>query len=103
MVLLFLTMIPLDKGPSFSPYVARVLDIIDKSGLEYAINPMGTVIEGEYDEVMALVGKCFEALREDSERISITMKIDYRKGDSSRLKSKIEKVESVLGRTIKKS
>jgi uncharacterized protein (TIGR00106 family) len=96
-------MIPLDKGPSFSSYVARVLDIIDESGLEYAINPMGTVIEGDYDEVMALVRKCFKALEEDSERISITMKIDYRKGHRGRLKSKIEKVESVIGRSIKKS
>lgn len=103
MVLVFLTMIPLDKGPSFSPYVARVLDIIDTSGLNYAINPMGTVIEGDYEEVMDVIKRCFDFLQKDCDRISISMKIDYRKGKNSRLESKIDSVESVLGRPLKKS
>ena len=103
MVLLQLTMIPLDKGSHFSKYVARSLDIIDKSGLEYRLNPMGTVIEGEYDQVMAVVKQCFDTLKEDSERISVTMKLDYRSGRHSRLNSKVEKVETVLGRSLKKS
>jgi len=78
MVLLQLTMIPLDKGSHFSEYVANSLDIIDKSGLEYRLNPMGTVIEGEYDEVMTVVRSCFESLKKVSDRISVTMKLDYR-------------------------
>ena len=40
-------MSPLDKGESLSQYVARSLDIIDKSGLPYQLTPMGTIIEGE--------------------------------------------------------
>lgn len=102
MVLLQLSIIPLDKGPHFSSYVARVLDIIDKSGLTYQMNPMGTVIEGEYDDVMALVKQCFEELKTDSKRISISMKIDYRDGKDSRMKSKIEHVETILKRPLKK-
>ena len=51
MVLLEFSMSPLGKGESVSEYVSRSLDIIDKSGVEYRLNPMGTVLEGEWDEV----------------------------------------------------
>ena len=100
MVLLEFSMSPFDKGASLSEYVARSLDIVDKSGLPYQLTPMGTIVEGEWDEVMALVTACFETMSRDCERISTAMKIDYRAGKSGRLKSKIESVESKLGRTL---
>ena len=68
MVLLEFSMSPMNKGESVSPYVARSLDIIDKSGLPYQLTPMGTIIEGEWDEVMAVVGACFKAMSTDCER-----------------------------------
>ncbi len=46
MTLMEFSMIPLDKGASFSEYVARILKIVDESGLDYQLNPMGTVVEG---------------------------------------------------------
>jgi uncharacterized protein (TIGR00106 family) len=100
MVLLEFSMSPFDKGASVSEYVARSLDIIDKSGLPYQLTPMGTIVEGEWDEVMALVTACFNTMRKDCERISTSMKIDYRAGKSGRLKSKIQSVESKLGRKL---
>jgi uncharacterized protein (TIGR00106 family) len=67
MVLLEFSMSPFDndKGESLSKYVARSLDIIDKSGVTYQLTPMGTVLEGEWDEVMEVVQRCFERMRED--------------------------------------
>ncbi len=100
MVLIEFSMFPVDKGESLSPYVARLLDIIDKSGVNYRLNPMGTVLEGDYDEVMAVVRDCFKALEKDCNRIHMTLKMDYRKTDKSRLESKIEKVESLLHRKL---
>jgi len=101
MVLLEFSMSPLDKGESLGPYVARVLDVIDHSGLPYRLNPMGTVIEGEYDEVMDVVRRCFLELQKDCKRISVSIKIDYRQGHQSRLQSKIERIEQILGKSIK--
>ena len=101
MVLLEFSMTPLDKGESVSEYVARSVDIIDKSGLPYRLNPMGTVIEGEFDQVMEVVKECFERMSLDCRRISTTIKIDYRKGKAGRLDSKIESVKKRLGRDIK--
>jgi len=100
MVLLEFSMSPFDKGASLSEYVARSLDIIDKSGLPYQLTPMGTIVEGEWAEVMALVTRCFETMSQDCDRISTSMKLDYRAGKSGRLKSKIESIESRLGRTL---
>ena len=100
MVLLEFSMSPLDKGDSLSQYVARSLDIIDKSGLAYQLTPMGTIVEGEWDDVMALVTACYQRMSQDCNRISTSIKIDYRAGQSGRLKSKIQSIESKLGRSL---
>jgi uncharacterized protein (TIGR00106 family) len=101
MVLLEFSMSPLGKGESVGKYVARSLDIIDKSGVPYCLNPMGTVLEGEWDDVIAVVTQCYERMKKDCNRISCTMKVDYRKGHSGRLQSKIASVEKTLKRPIK--
>jgi len=99
-VLLEFAMSPLTKGESVSVFVARSLDIIDKSGLPYQLTPIGTIIEGEWDEVMAVVTACHNTMSADCERISTTIKIDYRAGARGRLTSKIESVEQKLGRKL---
>ena len=99
-VLLEFSMSPLDKGESLSAYVARSLEIIDQSGLPYRLNPMGTVIEGEWDECMDVVRVCFERMARDCNRISCSIKIDYRKGRTSRLESKIAKIEQIVGKAL---
>ena len=57
---------------------------------------MGTCVEGEWQEVMALVDRCFQELLKDCNRISLALKADYRKGPSGRLKSKVESVKKKL-------
>lgn len=101
MTLMEFSIIPLDKGSSFSPYVARVLTVIDESGLAYRLNPMGTVVEGEWDELLSLLTKCFRALEQDSKRISLNVKFDYREGVSGALDTKIKSVEEKAGRIFK--
>ena len=93
---------PMDKGESVSAYVARALDIVDQSGLPYKLGPLGTCIEGEWPDVMAVIQKCYEELAKDSNRIACTVKMDWRKGRADRLESKVETVEKTLGRKLKK-
>jgi uncharacterized protein (TIGR00106 family) len=102
-VLLEFSMTPLDKGESVGDYVARSLDIVDKSGLDYRLNPMGTVLEGEWNEVMDVVKKCYERMSQDCSRISVSIKIDARRNQSGRLAGKIDSVEKRLGRSVRKS
>jgi uncharacterized protein (TIGR00106 family) len=100
MVLLEFSMTPLTKGESVSAYVARSLDIVDRSGLPYQLTPMGTIIEGEWPEVMAVVTQCFEAMRADCDRVSTQIRVDYRAGGGGRLKSKVESVQRRLDRKL---
>jgi uncharacterized protein (TIGR00106 family) len=101
MVLLEFSMSPLGKGESVGKYVARSLDIIDRSGVPYRLNPMGTVLEGEWDDVFRVVRKCYERMKKDCNRISCTIKVDYRKGHRGRLESKMASVEKRLKRKIR--
>lgn len=96
------SMTPLDKGESVGEYVARSLKIIDDSGLPYRLNPMGTVIEGEWSEVFGVIQKCHERMREDCARITCSIKVDWRAGRTGRLESKIARVEEILGKELKK-
>lgn len=100
MVLLEFSMSPFGKGESLSRYVARSLEIIDASGLPYQLTPMGTIIEGEFDEVMEVVRACFRRMSEDCDRVSTSIKIDYRAGRSDRLAGKIASVEARVGRKL---
>lgn len=100
MVLLEFQMAPAGKGESVSEYVARILDVIDRSGMPYQLTPMGTILEGEWAEVMGVVTACFEALKTDCNRIGVHLKVDYRAGPASRLKSKTAKVEERFGRKL---
>jgi uncharacterized protein (TIGR00106 family) len=96
------SVVPLGKGESVSQFIAECLRIVDESGLDYRINPMGTVLEGDYDEVMAVIRKCHLRVMELSSRVITSVKIDDRKGKKGMLRSKIESVESKLGKKLRK-
>jgi uncharacterized protein (TIGR00106 family) len=102
MVLLDFSMSPLGTGESVSRYVARCLEIVAASGLDYRLHAMGTTLEGEWDQVFAVVRQCFEALKPECNRISVAIKVDYRAGPGGRLDSKVRHVEELLGRPLAK-
>ena len=101
MLLAEFSMWPMDKGESVGPYVARLLEIIDQSGLPYRLGPLGTCVEGEYGKVMDVVRQCHAALAADCNRIACTIKMDYRKGHDNMLNSKIDSVEKHVGRKLR--
>jgi uncharacterized protein (TIGR00106 family) len=101
MLLAEFSMWPMDKGESVGEYVARLLDIVDKSGLPYRLGPLGTCVEGEYDAVLAVIKQCHDALAKDCKRIACTIKMDFRAGHDNMLDSKIESVEQKLGRKLR--
>jgi uncharacterized protein (TIGR00106 family) len=92
---------PMDKGESVGEYVARCLDIVDRSGLPYKLGPLGTCIEGEWDVVMNVIKQCYQVLEKDCNRITCTVKMDYRKNKSGMINSKVESVEKKLGRKLR--
>ncbi len=102
-VLIEFSMTPLDKGEAVSKFVSRSIDIIDRSGVDYSLGPMGTCLEGEWDEVMGVVKQCYDRMSEDCRRVSVSIKMDCRKERSAGLKNKIASIEKYLGREVVKS
>ncbi len=100
-VLLEFSMFPTDAGESKSKYVGRIIDLVDKSGLDYKLTPMSTVIESDdISEALKVVEEAYRVLEKDCNRVYSTIKLDIRKGKSGTLKSKIESVKKVVGREI---
>ena len=96
------SVVPIGKGESVSQYVAECLKIVEASGLPYRINPMGTVVEGDYDAVMSVVRACHMRVMELCPRAITSVKIDDKKGVSGMIDKKVESVEMRLGRQLKK-
>jgi len=96
------SVVPLGMGESVSRQIAQVLKIVSESGVSYKANPMGTVLEGEWDKVMGVIKKCHEEVMKDAERVLTSIKIDDRKGKEQRIEKKLESVEQKLGMKLKK-
>ncbi len=98
-----MSIIPIGKDVSISKYVAEVAEIIDKSGLDYRINPMGTVVEGSFDDIMGLLKKCHDTIMGDVDRVMINVSMDDRRDRKPpRLDKKIASVEQKVGHSLKK-
>jgi len=102
MVLAEFAIFPMDKGVSLSPYVARVLDIIDQSGLAYKLTPMATIMEGEWKDVLKVVDQCYRALDRDCDRVIVHLRVDARKRRKNAIEGKVRSVERKVGRKLKK-
>lgn len=92
------SVVPLGAGESLSSCVAECVNIVKESGLSYQLTPMGTILEGEWDEVMGTIRKCRDVLRAHFNRVLITIRIDDRQAPPGRLQAKVRSVEEKLGR-----
>jgi len=96
------SVIPIGAGESLSGLIAEVARVVDASGLDYQITAMGTIVEGNWDEVMALIKRCHDRVRERVSRVYTKITIDDRAGAKGRLKGKVASVEQKAGQTFKK-
>ncbi|GAB4419151.1 MAG: MTH1187 family thiamine-binding protein [Thermodesulfovibrionales bacterium] len=96
------SIIPIGVGSSIGDQLAEVLKIVDASGLPYKINPMGTVIEGEWDDVMRLIKECHSKVMMTGERTMTIISIDDRKNKPNRIEEKVISIEKRIGKALKK-
>ena len=90
---------PCGIGDEFAPYVAPVIQIIRESGLKNRTNSMFTEIEGEWDDVMAVVKKATLYLAEQGLRTELILKADIRPGHTEMMEHKTAIVEQLLQET----
>lgn len=77
--------------------VAEAVRVVRASGLPNETNAMFTNIEGEWDEVMAVVKQAVDAVAAASPRVSLVLKADIRPGHRGQLQAKMRRIEDVLG------
>jgi uncharacterized protein (TIGR00106 family) len=88
---------PLGTGESVGDLVADAVRIVRASGLPNETNAMFTNVEGEWDEVMAVIKACVDTIAQAAPRVSVVVKIDHRPGEpSGRITRKVESVEHRL-------
>jgi len=87
---------PIGTGESVSGAVAEAVRLVRDSGLANETNAMFTNVEGEWDQVMALLKACVLKIAEDAPRVSVVVKIDYRPGVTDGLQAKVDAVENRL-------
>ena len=85
-----------DDTGSMSAAVAAAVRVVRESGLPHETNAMFTNVEGEWDEVMAVVKAATMAVAAVSPRVSLVLKADLREGASGAMRRKVEAVEEHL-------
>jgi uncharacterized protein (TIGR00106 family) len=87
---------PLGAGEDVGELVADAVRVVRASGLPNHTDAMFTSIEGEWDEVMAVVKRAVEAVAQKADRVSMVLKADIRAGVTSGLTTKVEDLERYL-------
>lgn len=89
-----ISFIPIGVGTSLSRYIAKVVKNIEKSGLEYQLTPMGTIVQGDWEDISKLVDDSHKIILDMGiERIITNIKIDYRLDKKSSMEDKINSVK----------
>jgi uncharacterized protein (TIGR00106 family) len=81
---------------SVAESVAEAVKVVRSSGLPNSTSAMFTEIEGEWDEVMAVVKQAVEAVQASAPRVSLVLKADIRPGYTGQMTAKLERLESHL-------
>jgi uncharacterized protein (TIGR00106 family) len=87
---------PLGVGEGVGEIVAEAVRVVRKSGLPNRTDAMFTTIEGDWDEVMAVVKSAVDAVAARAPRVSLMLKADIRPSVTDGLTSKVETIERYL-------
>jgi uncharacterized protein (TIGR00106 family) len=85
-----------DDTGGVSEAVAEAVRVVRESGLPCETNAMFTNVEGEWDEVMAVVKRAVDVVAEKSPRVGLVLKADIRAGYDGQLTAKVQRIEERL-------
>jgi uncharacterized protein (TIGR00106 family) len=87
---------PIGIGEDVGDAVSEAIRVVRESGLPNRTDPMFTTVEGEWEEVMAVVKAAVDAVAKIAPRVGLTLKADMRPGVNDAITSKLETVERYL-------
>ena len=97
-----LTIIPLGRERSISGDLAALVKIIEATGLDYRMSAFGTLVEGSWDQLVALAKECHFIVRNKTERVLTMIRIDDYGERTGEIEGAVSRVEQKLGRTVRK-
>jgi uncharacterized protein (TIGR00106 family) len=95
-----LSIIPVGGSAHSSAELAKILKLVDESGLSYQLTPSSTCIEGEWDEVMRLIHRCHDRAHKGSSHVMTFIKLEEDDGERNKLASNVTSVEEKLGHSL---
>ncbi|MDG4799216.1 MTH1187 family thiamine-binding protein [Micromonospora sp. WMMD980] len=95
-MLIAFSITPLGVGESVGDLVADAVRVVRESGLPNRTDAMFTTVEGEWDEVMAVVRRAVDTVAAQAPRVSLVLKADLRSGVTDALTAKVAHVEARL-------
>ena len=101
MAIVEVSIVPVGTGtPSVSQYVAHAVQLLQgEKDIKYELTAMGTIIEGDLERLLTLVGKMHQAVLDAGVmRVVTIVKIDERRDKASSIISKVEAVKRELGK-----
>lgn len=96
-MLVIFSVTPIGVGEHLSKYVAGAVALVHDSDLPYQLTPMGTIIEGEWDECMDLIDRCRRSILKECPRVAIKIWLDDKAGVTDSMRHKVDAVQSILG------
>lgn len=101
-MVLELTIIPIGHEHSISGDLARLVNIIESTDLDYRMTAFGTLVEGTWDQLMSLAKDCHFEVRKEPERVLTMMRLDDYGERTGEIAGAVSRVEEKLGRAVKK-
>lgn len=92
------SIVPIGRGIHLSKAIAELIKIVERSGVDYQLTPMGTIIEGDWDTVMGVIKKCHLRALSDARRVVTNIRIDDFPGRTGQIRRKVEAVKRALGK-----
>jgi uncharacterized protein (TIGR00106 family) len=89
--------VPLGRDPHISEEIAEALRIVEGSGLRYRLMPSATCVEGDWEDVMPVIRRCHERVRELAPHVMTTIHIEDDEDGGNKLEGNVASVEQKLG------
>lgn len=91
-MLVQLEIVPVSGTTHLSDAIAKAVRIIDETDVPYALTPSGTCLEGTWDEVMPVIRRCHERLREDAPHVFTYIRIEDEEGAANKLRTNVRAI-----------
>ncbi len=93
--------IPIGTDDELTEPVAAAVRRIAESGLPYQLTSTSTVVEGEWNEVMPVLGACINELAEQHPRVYASITIDHHPGRTNRIREAVRNIEQALNQDVR--